>query len=98
MFFRIDDENLLEKYKTILNKIEDLKSIKLNALPVLPTNFRGIHVQEDYIECKYFTVISIGSLLVFESEYYLQVYPDNCAYKTGNKQRKNYLDVNLFGD
>ena len=32
--FPIDDEKLLEKYKTILTKIEDLKNIELNALSV----------------------------------------------------------------
>ena len=31
MSFRIDDEKLLEKYKTILTKNEDFKSIELNA-------------------------------------------------------------------
>ena len=31
MSFRIDDEKLLEKYKAIRIKIEDLKNIKLNA-------------------------------------------------------------------
>ena len=34
MSFRVDDEKLLEKYKAIWAKIEDLKNIKLNALPV----------------------------------------------------------------
>ena len=34
MSLHIDDDNLLEKYKSIQNKIEDLKNIKLNALPV----------------------------------------------------------------
>ena len=32
--FRIDDEKVLEKYKAIRSKIEDLKNIELNALPV----------------------------------------------------------------
>ena len=32
--FRIDDEKLLEKYKTIWTKSEDLQNIDLNALPV----------------------------------------------------------------
>ena len=31
---RIDDDKLLEKYKTIWPKIEDLEIIELNALPV----------------------------------------------------------------
>ena len=34
MSFRIDDEILLKLYKTIWTKIEDLKIIELNALPV----------------------------------------------------------------
>ena len=33
-FLCIDDEKLLEKYKTIWNKIEDLRNIKFDALPV----------------------------------------------------------------
>ena len=34
MSFRIDDEKLLEKCKAIWTKIEDLRSIELNALPL----------------------------------------------------------------
>ena len=65
MSFCIDEEKLLEKYKAIWTKIEDLESIKLNALPVyddryiktkirtyddkVDTNFRGLNVPEDDI-------------------------------------------------
>ena len=34
MSFRIGDEKLLEKYKSIQTKIEDFKNIELNALLV----------------------------------------------------------------
>ena len=34
IFFSIYDENLLKIYKTIWTKIQDLKNIELNALPV----------------------------------------------------------------
>ena len=34
MSFRTDDDNLLEKYKSIWTKIEGLQNVKLNALPV----------------------------------------------------------------
>ena len=34
MFFLLDNEKLLEKYKAIWTKVEDLKNIELNALPV----------------------------------------------------------------
>ena len=51
---------------------------------------------EDGLEFKYFTTISIDSLLVCENRYFLQVYLDDCAYKIVNTQIKNYLDGNLF--
>ena len=87
--FLIDDEKLLEKYKAIWTNIEDLKNINLNALPVYDDryiktkirtfgdkvypNFRGLNVPEDDIECEFFTVISIDSLLIYDKKYYLQV-------------------------
>ena len=114
MSFCIDDEKLLEKYKDIWTKIEDFENIELNALPVYDgryikskirtygdkvyTNFRGLNLLEDDIECKSFTIISIDSLLVYHKKYDLQVYLDNCAYKTVNKQMTDYRDKNLFED
>ena len=81
MFFHIDDKKLLEKYKAVWTKIEDLKNIRLNTLPVFDdrciktkkrtfgdkvyTNFRGLNVPEDDTKCESFTVISIDSLLVY---------------------------------
>ena len=101
MSFCIDDEKLLEIYKAIWTKIEDLKNIELNVLAVYDdryikpktttygdkvyTNSRGLNVPEDDIECKSFTVTSVGYLLVCENQYYLQVYLENCAYKIAYK-------------
>ena len=62
------------------------------------TNFRGSYVPGDDIECESFTVISIDSLLIYDKKCYLQVYLDNCAYKTVNKQMTDYLDENIFED
>ena len=50
----------------------------------------------DDIECKFFTVISSDSLLVYENKYYLQVYLDICAYNIVNKEMLDYLDKNVF--
>ena len=73
MSFQIDDDKVLQKYKTIWAKIEDLKNIELNALPAYDdryiktkirtygdkvfTNFHGLNLQQDDIECESFTVI-----------------------------------------
>ena len=87
MSFCLDDEKLLEKYKAIWTKIEDLKNIELNALSAYEdryikskirtygykvyTNVCGLNVIEDDIKCESFTVISIDYLLVYESKYNL---------------------------
>ena len=108
----IDNDKLLEKYKTIWTKIGNLKNIELNALPFYDdryiktkirtyedkayTNFCGLDVPKDDAERESFTTISIDSLLVYENKCYLQVYLENCAYKTVNKQMIDYLDENLF--
>ena len=114
MSFRIDDENLLEKYNAIWTKTEDFKNIELNVLPdhddrciktkiktyddKFCTNCRVLNVPEDDIECGSFTVISIDSLFVYEKKYYLQVYLDNCSYKVANRQMRDYLDDKRFED
>ena len=45
MPFCIDDEKLLEKYKTIWTEIEDLKNIELNALPVYDDRYIKIKIR-----------------------------------------------------
>ena len=67
--------DLMEKYNAILTKIEDLKKIELNAVPAYDgryiktniitysnkvyTNFRGLNVLEDDIECESFIVVEL---------------------------------------
>ena len=105
-FFGRNDEKLLENYKTIWTKIEDLKNIELNALPIYDDryiktklrtysnkvyiNFCDLNVPENGIELKS-SVISIDFLLASKNKYCLQVYLDNCAYKIANKQMTDYL-------
>ena len=128
MSFRMDDDKLLEKYKIICTKVEDLQNNRLNDLPIYDdrylktkirtqyeksyTNFHDLNVSEDGEECQFFTIItywffyffmktniqaifftiiSIGSLLVYENKYL-----DNCAYEIVDNQMTDYLDDNLF--
>ena len=114
MSFCVNDEKLIETYKAIWTDIKNLKRFKLNALSVyddryiktkirtygdkVDTNFRGLNVTEDDIECKSFITISINSLIAYNKTYYLQVYLENCVYKIVNKQMADYLDENRFED
>ena len=51
MSFGINDEKLLEKYKAISAKMEDLKNIELNALPVYDDRY--IQTKKLYMEIKF---------------------------------------------
>ena len=53
------------------------------------TNWHSLNVPEDTVECGSFKVISIDSLLVYDRKFYLQVYLDNCVYKSFDKQTTN---------
>ena len=112
MSLHIDDNKLFEKYKIIWSKIDDLRNIKLTALPVYDdrfiktktrtygdkvyTNFCGLNVPEDEVECESFTISSVNSSLVYDNKFYLQVYLVHCAYKIADRQMTDYLDDNLF--
>ena len=105
-------KSLWKKYSTIWTKIEDLKNIELNALPLygygyiktkvrtysdkVYTNSCGLNVPEDEIECESFTVTSTDYLLVYKNKYCLQVYLENCAYKVIIEWMTDYLDDNLL--
>ena len=46
----------------------DIKRPKIEDLAI---SFRGLNVPKDDIVCKYFTVFSVDSLLVYDNKYYL---------------------------
>ena len=60
------------------------------------TNFRGLNVPEDGVECESFTDIFIESLLVYDNKFYLHVYLENCTDKIVDKQMIHCLDDNIF--
>ena len=96
----INDDKLLEKYKTIWTQNEDSENTELNALPVYDdrykktkittysdktyTNFCGLNMSEDGVECKFFAII------------FLILYLFMSAFKIVNTQMIDYLYNNLF--
>ena len=103
MSFCIDDEKLLEKYKVIWTKIENLKNIELNDLPVsddryikikirtcgdkVYTNFPARRWYRMWIFYSYFYLF----FSCIQKKYYLQVYLDNCSCKIANRNRQIIL-------
>ena len=82
-------------YQSIMTDIKQKNKIRTYGDNVY-TNFRDLNVPEYDIKFESFTSICVGSLLVYDEKYYLQVLLDNCAYKIVNKQMTDYLDENLF--
>ena len=89
MPWHIDGDKLLEKYKVIWTKIEDLKNSELNSLPAYDeryikmkigaysgkvyTNFCVLNVLEDGLECESLTIIPINPLLVYKNKFFLKI-------------------------
>ena len=108
----IDDDKLLEKYKTIWTETDDLQNIELNALPVHGVRYiknkirtygdkvyktcHCLNVPKDGVEYDSFTIFSVDLSPAYEKKYYLQVHLLNCAYKIVDKHMIDYLDVILF--
>ena len=83
--------------KTFKDKNENLMSYHIHNDKLLEnTYFYGLNVLKGGVKCKSFTIISIGTFLVFKNKYYLQVYLNNCMYKTVNTKMIDHLDDNLF--
>ena len=96
---------------SLWTKVEDFKNVKLSSLPFYDeinklqnknnsdnvyTNFIDWDVQEDDTECESFRIVSIDSLLVYESKYYMEVYLDKYVNTITSKQMADSLDDNLF--
>ena len=101
MSFRIDDNKLSEKYKTIWTKIKDLKNTEMDAVPVYDdkhikikitygekvyANFCRLDVPEDDVKCKSFKLQILPA----------SIYIYNSAYKNVNTQMIDYVDYNFF--
>ena len=93
-------------------KIDDLKNVKLNALPVYDDryiktkikiygdkvciNFCGLNVSEDYTESESSHIYFYWFFTCLWKQILLASIFDNCAYKITNKQMTDYLDENRF--
>ena len=77
-------------------KIKDEDKYKNNKMMSVRKDDDKILKNIKPLRLQYFTVISIGSSLVYKNKYFLQLYLDNCAYKIVDKQMIDYLGDNLF--
>ena len=111
MSFVIKDDDVLDKYNEIWDKIKETLSIKFHSMPVydekyikakvrefngvIKTNFLGDEVPKENEHYTCIACITIDSVMRMEKKNYLQVYLEECKYKIKKTKMNNFIKVEL---
>ena len=114
MSFMIKDDNILDKYNEILNKIKETLNIKFHSKPVydqtyikakvrefdgkIKTNFLGIKIPKKI----YIILVLLAQLLILLWKWikknYPQVYSEECKYRVKKIQTSRFINSELESD
>ena len=97
MSFMVKDDNVLDKYNKIWNKIKEKLSIKFHSMPVydetyikakvrefdgkIKTNFLGNEVPKENMHYTCIACITIDSVMKMDKKNYPQVYLEECKHR-----------------
>ena len=97
MFFMVKDDNVLDKYNKIWDKIKEKLNIKFHSMPVydetyikakvrefdgkIKTNFLGNEVPKENMHYTCIACITIDSVMRMDKKNYPQVYLEECKYR-----------------
>ena len=100
MSFMVKDDNVLDKYNKIWDKIKEKVIIKFHSMPVydetyikakvrefdgkIKTNFLGDEVPKENMHYTCIACITIDSVMRMDKKNYPQVYLEECKYKAKN--------------
>ena len=111
MSFVIKDNDVLDKYNEIWDKIKETLSIKFHSMPVydkkyvkakvtefkgvIKTNFLGDEVPKENEHYISIACITIGSFMRMEKKNYLQVYLEECKYRIKKTKMIKFIEAEL---
>ena len=111
MSFVIKDDDVLDKYNEIWDKIKETLSIKFHSMPVYDEKYIKVKVREfngviksnvmnDEVpkEKEHYTCIAcktIDSVMRMEKKNYPQVYLEECKYRMKKTKMTNFIKVEL---
>ena len=111
MSFVIKDDDVLDKYNEIWDKIKETLSIKFHSMPVydekyikakvrefsgvIKTNFLSDEVPKENEHYTCIACITIDSVMRMEKKNYLQVYLEECKYRMKKTKMTNFIKVEL---
>ena len=114
MSFVIKDDDLLDKYNEIWDKIKETLNIKFHSMPVydekyikakvrefngvIKTNFLGDEIPKECVHYTCTACITIDSVLRMEKKNYPQIYLEECKYKIKKIKMTKFINIELESD
>ena len=111
MSFVIKDDDVLDKYNEIWDKIKETLSIKFHSMPVydekyikakvrefngvIKTNFLSDEVPKENEHYTCIACITIDSVMRMEKKNYLQVYLEECKYRMKKTKMTKFIEAEL---
>ena len=107
----IKDNNILNKYNEIWEKIKETLNIKFHIMPIydqtyiktkvrefdgkIKTNFLGNEIPKENMHYTCIACITIDSVMKIEKKNYPQVYLEECKYKVKKIQMSKFINAEL---
>ena len=111
MSFMIKNDDVLDKYNEIWNKIKNTLNIKFHSMPVydekyikakvrefngvIKANFLGDEVPKKSVHYTCIACITIDSVMRMKKKNYLQVYLEECKYKIKKIKMTKFINTEL---
>ena len=111
MSFMVKDDNVLDKYNKIWDKIKEKLNIKFHSKPVydqiyikvkvrefdavIKTNFLGNKVPKESIHYTCIACITLDSVMRMDKQKPIQVYLEECKYKIKKIQMSRFITAKL---
>ena len=111
MSFVIKDDDVLDKYNEIWDKIKETLSIKFHSRPVydekyikakvrefsgvIKTNFLGDKIPKESMHYTCIACITIDSVMRMEKNNYPQVYLEECKYRMKKTKMTKFIEAEL---
>ena len=108
---KIKDDDVLDKYNEIWNKIKNTLNVKFQSIPVydekyikskarefngvIKTNFLGDEIPKESMHYTCITSITIDSVVRMEKKNYPQVYLEECKYKSKKIKMSKFINTEL---
>ena len=110
----IKDDDLLNKYNEIWDKIKEKLNIKFHSMPIydgkyikakvrglnvaIKTNFLGDEITKENVHYTWIACITINSVMRMEKKNYPQLYLEECKYKIKKTKMTKFKNTDLESD